>query len=50
VREKIKDGDENESSMPPRPTEPQKPFIHDPVLARAVDWIKALAVRRESRR
>jgi hypothetical protein len=46
VREKIKDGDADESSMPPRPTEPQKPFIHDPVLARAVDLIKDLAVLR----
>jgi len=46
VREKIKDGDKDESSMPPRPTEPQKPFIHDPVLARAVDLIKDLAVTR----
>jgi hypothetical protein len=46
VREKIKDGDEDESSMPPRPTEQQKPFIHDPVLARAVDLIKDLAVTR----
>jgi C-terminal processing protease CtpA/Prc len=44
VREKIKDGDQDEDSMPPRPTEPQKPFIHDPALARAVDLIHALAV------
>jgi hypothetical protein len=43
VREKIKDGDEDENSAPSQPTEPQKPFIHDPVLARAVDLIKALA-------
>ncbi len=48
VREKIKDGDEDEDSAPPRPAEPQKPFIHDPVLARAVDLIKALAVIRQS--
>jgi hypothetical protein len=48
VREHIKDGDEDEDSMPPHPTEPQKPFIHDPVLARAVDLIKALAVVRQS--
>jgi len=50
VRAKIKDGDEDEEFLPARLSEPQKPFIHDPVLARAVDWIKALAVRRESRR
>jgi hypothetical protein len=49
VREKIKDGDEDEDSAPPRPAEPQKPFIRDPVLARAVDLIKALAVVRQSR-
>jgi hypothetical protein len=48
VREKIKDGEQDEDSMPPRPTEPQKPFIHDPVLARAVDLIKALAVVRQA--
>ena len=48
VREKIKDGDQDENSMPPRPIEPQKPYIHDPVLARAVDLIKALAVVRKS--
>ena len=47
VREKIKDGDEDEGSAPSRPAEPQKPFIHDPVLARAVDLIKALAVVRQ---
>ena len=47
VREKIKDGDEDEDSMPPRPAEPQKPYIHDPTLARAVDLIKALAVIRQ---
>jgi hypothetical protein len=49
VREKIKDGDQDEDPMPARPTEPQKPFIHDPVLARAVDLIKALAVVRQPR-
>jgi hypothetical protein len=48
VREKIKDGEQDEDSMPERPAEPQKPFIHDPVLARAVDLIKALAVVRQS--
>jgi hypothetical protein len=48
VREKIKDGDEDESLMPARPTAPPKPYIHDPVLARAVDLINALAVVRQS--
>jgi len=47
VREKIKDGDQDENSPATRPAEPPKPFIHDPVLARAVDLIKALAVVRQ---
>jgi hypothetical protein len=47
VREKIKDGDQDENSISTRPVEPPKPFIHDPVLARAVDLIKALAVVRQ---
>jgi hypothetical protein len=47
VRAKIKDGDQDENTMPSRPAEPQKPYIHDPVLARAVDLIKALAVVRQ---
>jgi hypothetical protein len=49
VREKIKDGDEDENSAPPSNAEAQKPFIRDPVLARAVDLIKGLAVVRQSR-
>jgi hypothetical protein len=49
VREKIKDGDQDENSTPAPPAEPQKPYIHDPVLARAVDLIKGLAVIRRSR-
>jgi len=47
VREKIKDGEQDEDSEPPKPAEPQKPYIHDPVLARAVDLIKALAFVRQ---
>jgi C-terminal processing protease CtpA/Prc len=47
VREKIKDGDEDEDTAPPKPAEPQKPYIHDPVLAQAVDLIKALAFVRQ---
>ena len=49
VREKIKDGDEDADATPPRPTEPPKPYIHDPVLGRAVDWIKAVAELRVHR-
>jgi hypothetical protein len=49
VREKTKDGDQDENSAPTPATEPQKPFIRDPVLARAVDLIKGLAVVRQSR-
>jgi hypothetical protein len=48
VRERIKDGDEDESSAPLHSTEPQKPYIHDPALARAVDLIKALADVRQN--
>jgi hypothetical protein len=39
----------DEDSAPARAAEPQKPVIRDPVLARAVDLIKGLAVIRESR-
>ncbi len=49
VRAKIKDGDQDEDSPPARSVEPQKPFIHDPVLARAVDLLKALAIVQPSR-
>ncbi len=48
VRAKIKDGDEGENPPPPRKTGPPKPFIRDPVLARAVDLIKGLAIVRAS--
>ena len=48
VRQKIKDGDQDTNTPVPHAAEPQKPFIHDPVLARAVDLIKALAVVRQS--
>jgi hypothetical protein len=48
VRAKIKDGEEDGDFQPVRPTEPQIPVIHDPVLARAMDLIKALAVVRQS--
>jgi hypothetical protein len=48
VRAKIKDGDEDEVSPPPlHAAEPQRPVIRDPVLARAVDLIKGLAIVRK---
>jgi hypothetical protein len=43
VRAKIKDGDEFENP-PPHAAGPQPPVIRDPVLARAVDLLKGLAV------
>ena len=57
VRAKIKDGEEGESLPPadglhlvsgssPPATEPLRPIIRDPVLARAVDLIKGLAIVR----
>lgn len=44
VREKIKDGDQDDTTD--QPAAPQKPFIHDPVLARGVDFIKGVAALR----
>jgi hypothetical protein len=49
VRAKIKDGDGFEPVPMQRASEPPKPFIRDPVLARAVDLIKGLAIVRASR-
>ena len=46
VRLKIKDGEGGENPPPPQKAEPPKPFIRDPVLARAVDLIKGLAIVR----
>jgi hypothetical protein len=48
VREKIKDGDEDENTAPVR-VAPAKPVIRDPALARAVDFLKALAVLQPER-
>ena len=48
VRAKIKDSDEFEPVPVERASGPPKPFIRDPVLARAVDLIKGLAVVRAS--
>ena len=49
VRAKIKDGEQDENLPSEREAEPPKPFIRDPVLARAVDLIKGLAIVRQSR-
>jgi hypothetical protein len=49
IREKNDGSDGNEDSAPAHATGPQKPVIRDPVLARAVDLIKGLAIVRESR-
>jgi|SRR5665213_3103634 len=47
VRDKIKDGEE--SDAPTARPEPAQPVIRDPVLARAVDLLKALAILKRSR-
>ena len=39
----------DEDLTPQRETEPEKPFIRDPALARAVDLLKGLAVVRRTR-
>ena len=47
VRRKIKDGeDESEDLATPRPG-PAQPVVRDPVLARALDLLKALAVLKK---
>lgn len=48
VRAKIKDGAEFEAAPATRAAKPPHRVIRDPVLARAVDLIKGLAVVRES--
>jgi hypothetical protein len=53
VREKLKGGDDNGAALPvPAPAKSAHkvaPLIQDPVLARAVDLIKGLAIVHESR-
>jgi len=46
VRQRVKDGEEDNAGTP-RPEAPQ--VIRDPALARAVDWLKALAVLKPTR-
>jgi hypothetical protein len=49
VREKIKDGSDEEDDTPLARPLPSKPVIRDPALARAVDFLKALAILEPSR-
>jgi hypothetical protein len=49
IRSPSGDNAGDEDSAPAQAAEPQKPVIRDPVLARAVDLVKGLAVVRESR-
>jgi hypothetical protein len=49
IRRSGNDNAGDEDSAPARAAEPQKPVIRDPVLARAVDLIKGLAVVHQSR-
>jgi hypothetical protein len=49
IRSPSGDNAGDEDSAPARAAEPQKPAMRDPVLARAVDLIKGLAIVRESR-
>ena len=49
VRARIKDGEEFQPAPAKSETEPPKPFIRDPVLARAVNLIKGLAIMRAAR-
>jgi hypothetical protein len=50
VRQKLKDGDDAGANAPaPAGKGPPKPVIQDPVLARALDLIKGLAIVHESR-
>ncbi len=44
VRQKIKDGSDEEDDTPIARPLPSKPVIRDPALARAVDFLKALAI------
>ena len=49
VRRRLKDTGQERLNSPSRITEPQTPLVRDPVLARAMDLLKGLAVVRESK-
>ncbi len=44
VRERLRSGSQDEPPQAAPAAEPTKPFIHDPVLARGMDFIRGLAV------
>jgi len=49
VRQRLKDTGQERLDLPPRITEPQSPLVRDPVLARAMDLLKGLAIVREAK-
>jgi len=49
VREHREGLNTDAETAPPRAREPEKPLVHDPVLARALDLLKGLAVVRQAR-
>jgi hypothetical protein len=49
VRERREGPPFDNDSAPPRETEPEKPVVRDPALARALDVLKGLAVVRRTR-
>ena len=49
TRKNSDDSNNDEDSVPSRAAEPQRPVLRDPVLARAVDLVKGLAVMHGSR-
>jgi hypothetical protein len=49
VRQRLKDTGEESLDLPARPSEPQVPLVNDPVLARALDFLKGLAIVREAK-
>ena len=49
VRKRLKDTGQERLDLPARPAEPLSPLVRDPVLARAMDLLKGLAVVREAK-
>ena len=49
VRKHIKDGDDDEDTTNSPRAEISQPVVRDPVLARALDWLEALAILQPAR-